>query len=66
MYNKVERGDHRAQREKLPLLWGYYKPMKIYLYSWLVNKIIATIGDEKELSGKAMDICTKRDRELIC
>jgi transcriptional regulator with XRE-family HTH domain len=57
MYSKIERGERRAKREQVIALAKIFKvnPNE-FLTLWIADKIIAAIGDEKELAPQALNI----------
>jgi transcriptional regulator with XRE-family HTH domain len=60
MYSKIERGERPAKRKQIAPNAQLLQTDKNELATlWLVDKIIAAIGEEKELAGKALEIVQK-------
>jgi transcriptional regulator with XRE-family HTH domain len=61
MYSKIERGERPAKRKQIPLIAALLQIDENTLVSlWLADKIIAAIGEEKELAGRALNIVRKK------
>jgi transcriptional regulator with XRE-family HTH domain len=61
MYSKIERGERPAKRKQIPLIAALLQIDENTLATlWLADKIIAAIGEEKELAGKAIKIAKKK------
>jgi transcriptional regulator with XRE-family HTH domain len=57
MYSKIERGERPAKRRQIPIIAELLQINENTLVTlWLADKIIAAIGDEKELAGEALKI----------
>jgi transcriptional regulator with XRE-family HTH domain len=57
MYSKIERGDRRAKREQISIIAKLLQTEENMLVTlWLADKIIAAIGNEKEVADKAFKI----------
>ena len=57
MFSKIERGDRRAKRSKVPQLAEYFQvDEKELLTLWLADRILDAIEDEKELRLHAIEV----------
>lgn len=57
LYCKIERGNRQAKREQVVKLAELYKTDCDELLSiWLADKIIVTIGDDRNITEKTLDI----------
>ena len=57
MYSKIERGERPAKRKHIAVIAQLLKTDENTLVTlWLADKIIAAIGEEKELAGKALKV----------
>jgi transcriptional regulator with XRE-family HTH domain len=57
MYSKIERGERPAKRSQIAIIAELLKTDEIALATlWLADKIIAAVGNEKALAGKAFKI----------
>ncbi|KAA6315929.1 hypothetical protein EZS27_033689 [termite gut metagenome] len=57
MYSKIERGERPAKRKQIPIIAQLLKTDEnMFVALWLADKIIAVVGEEKELVGKALNI----------
>lgn len=60
MYSKIERGDRPAKRAQVVALAQLLSTDETELLTlWLADKIIATIGKEKELADESLNIVSK-------
>ncbi|MDR3046372.1 MAG: helix-turn-helix domain-containing protein, partial [Bacteroidales bacterium] len=61
MYSKIECGERPVKRKQIPIIAELLQIDENTLVSlWLADKIIAAIGEEKELAGKALKIVKER------
>jgi transcriptional regulator with XRE-family HTH domain len=61
MYSKIERGERPAKRQQIPLIAALLQIDENTLATlWLADKIIAAIGEEKELVGKALKVVQQK------
>jgi hypothetical protein len=57
MYSRIELGRRIAKRQQIPIIANVLKTDETELAAlWLADKIVAAIGDEKELVGKALKV----------
>jgi transcriptional regulator with XRE-family HTH domain len=57
MYSKIERGDRCAKREQINVIAKLLQTEEDTLVTlWLADKIITTVGNEKEVANKAFKI----------
>jgi transcriptional regulator with XRE-family HTH domain len=57
MYSKIERSERPAKRKQIPLIAALLQIDENTLATlWLADKIIAAIGEEKELARKALQV----------
>ncbi|MDR1926730.1 MAG: helix-turn-helix domain-containing protein [Endomicrobium sp.] len=62
-YCKIEKDEWRVKREQVIAIAKLLKVNLKKLFTlWLANKIVAAIGDEKELTGKALKITQQNIR----
>jgi transcriptional regulator with XRE-family HTH domain len=60
MYSRIELGKRNAKRTQIPILAKVLKTNENELAAlWLADKIVAAIGEDKELTGKAFKIVTE-------
>jgi len=60
-YCKIERGERKAKREQLYIIAELFEADKDELLTlWLADKIITSIGYEKELANKALKTAQKQ------
>jgi transcriptional regulator with XRE-family HTH domain len=60
LYCKIERGDRIAKREHVIKLAQLFETEPNALLSlWLADKLIVTIGDDKESANETLDIVKK-------
>lgn len=63
-YCKVERGERRAKKEQIPIIAKILQADHEELLAlWLADKIIATIGEEKKIVGKAFKMAQEKISE---
>jgi transcriptional regulator with XRE-family HTH domain len=64
MYSKIERGERPVKRKQIALIAQLLQIDANELATlWLADKIIAAIGEEKELARKALSIAKDRINE---
>jgi len=57
MYSKIERGERPAKRKQIAIIAQLLKTDENTLITlWLADKIIATIGEDKEFADKAFKV----------
>jgi len=57
MYSKIERGERPAKRKQITIIAQLLQTNENELVSlWLADKIIATIGNEKEFAAQTLKI----------
>jgi transcriptional regulator with XRE-family HTH domain len=60
MYSKIERGKRPAKRKQIAVSAQLLQiDENTFVILWLTDKIIAAIGEEKELAGKALKVVEK-------
>jgi transcriptional regulator with XRE-family HTH domain len=61
MYSKIERSERPAKRSQIAIIAELLKTDENALATlWLADKIIAAVGDEKELAGKAFKVAQQK------
>ncbi|MDR3062436.1 MAG: helix-turn-helix domain-containing protein [Dysgonamonadaceae bacterium] len=61
MYSRIELGRRTAKRQQIPIIAKVLKYNETELAAlWLADKIVAAIGEEKELAGKAFKVVEQK------